>query len=219
MSSKRVYLILVGLLALGTLALVGGAYGINSLLESQARQSTDAKAKVSALQQQQTNLTQSKKDIAKYTDLYNITKAIVPENKDQAETVRQIVNIAGQNGIAIGSITFPASTLGASNTKTPSSGSAATAIVNPHPLSSTGDNKLNLSQLEKVPSIQGVYVLQITVASNQAKPVTYPQLINFLSGIENNRLTAEVTTIDITPSADSPGTFTFNLTLNSYIKP
>jgi len=216
MSSKRTYLILIGLLIVASLALIGGAYGINNLLEKQSKQLTSARAKVSALQQQQSNLTQSKKDIAKYTDLYQITKSIVPENKDQAETVRQIVNIASQNGISIGSITFPASTLGATSLKTPAAGAAP---VTTRPLSSTGSTGLNLSQLQKVPSIQGVYILQVDVQSNQSKSVTYPQLINFLDGIEHNRLTAEVTNIDITPSTQAPGTFTFNLTLNSYIKP
>jgi hypothetical protein len=220
MNSKRVHLLLIGLLLSAVAVLIGGTYGINSLLESQSQQVVAVKAKVNALQQQQTNLTRSKKEIAKYAELYSITKTIVPENKDQAETVRQIVKIANQNSISIGSITFPASTLGANGPKTPPAAASGSAPVVPtKPLSGAGDTKINLSQLQKVPSIQGVYVLQINMESDKDRAVTYPQLISFLDGIEHNRLTAEVTNIEITPSTDKPGTFTFSLILNGYIKP
>jgi|SRR5579884_2886211 len=223
MSSKRLHLLFIGLLVLLGLALVGGAYGVNSLLVQESDKAVSQKAKVAALQKEQQNLILAKKDIAGYADLYNITKAIVPESKDQAEIVRQIVNIAAKNNVSIGSITFPASTLGSTGTKlaAPGSSTTAPAAVVGKPLSATGsDGKLNLSQLLKVPNIPGVYILQTQITEDSKNPVTYQQLIGFLKDIEQNRLTAEVTNINITPSQDfAYSRFLFELTINSYIKP
>jgi hypothetical protein len=214
MSSKRLYRLLIGLLIIQVIAMVGGAYGINSLLETKSKQTVAQKAKVAALEAQRSNLTQAKKDINTYADLYKISKTIVPESKDQAEIVRQIVKIANKNNIAIASITFPPSTLGTSSK--PTTPGAATV----KPLSAAVSNgKLSLSQLLKVPNIPGVYILITEIQEDTKLPVTYPQLISFLNDIEQNRLTAEVTSIEITPSQGSFSQFSFKLNLNSYIKP
>ena len=195
MTAKRLHLLLLASIILLCAGLVGGAYGINSLLSTRAKTLVDLKAKSQALEQEQISLKKAKQDIAKYADLDKIAHAIVPEDKNQAEAVREIVNIAAANDISLSSITFPASTLG--NSTRPTSSSSTTAA--PSPAAASGNAKTNaLSQLQPVKSIAGIYLLQITVNGDPAKPVLYDKFINFLRDLEHNRRTAQVANISLT---------------------
>jgi len=212
MNSRRLYFVQLGLICLLVLSNIGGAYGIGKLLEGQSDKLVAAKAKIAGLEQQQHNLVQAKKDITTYSELYTISKRVVPANKDQAQTVRQIIKLASDNDISIGEITFPASSLGATTGKAATGATAA-------PAPKASDSKSALSQLVAVPGISGVYKLEINVVSDSHSTVSYPQLIGFLRDLESNRLTAEVDNIIITPSKDNSSRFTFNVQLSSYIKP
>lgn len=218
MNSKRTYLLMIAAVSVLILAILGGAYSSKGVLSTKSVALVELKAKLMGYQKQEASLKQAKKDIATYTSLYNIAKVVVPENKNQAETVRQIVKLASANSIALGSISFPSSTLGAG----PLGGAAATA--NKPTLNSGVTPKINignadLSQLTPVAGSPGVYVLQINVASDTSQPASYTQLISFLSALENNRQTAEVTSVNIVPDSIALNRFSFNLSLNSYIKP
>jgi cell division protein FtsB len=223
MTSKRLYFVLMGVSLLLVLGIIGGAYGTNSLLSTQSQKLVAQKAKLASLQQEQIELTKSKKDIATYTDLYNISKAIVPQSKDQTQTVRQIVELASNTGVTLQSITFPASDLGGSALSTtgtttvpaPAAGSPVSPATNPA-----------LSQLVAVPDIPGVYDLELTVTSSTdtGHLATFSQMINFLAALEQNRLTALVSKITIQPATNSDGStesglYSFVLTLDVYIKP
>jgi hypothetical protein len=202
MSSKRLFygmLVVIGLLIVG---LIVGAYGADRLLQSQSKQLVSDKLQTSVLSQEQTELIRAKQDIKKYQSLATITQAIVPQDKDQAETVLQLVNIANANGVALGSITFPSSSLGQAVGH--AAGSTAT---------------LNLSQLAPVLGIPGVYNLQLIVQSDASNPVPYSSFINFLNALENNRRTALISEISVQPDAKNRNTVTFTLTLDEYIKP
>lgn len=218
MNTKRTYYLMLSAVALLVLGILGGAYETKQYLTVKSVKLVELKAKLVGYDQQQAGLVSAKKEITKYTPLYNIAKVVVPENKNQAETVRQIDKLATANSINIGSISFPSSTLGNSiaggaNVPTPTTSlSGAPKIA---PKSST----INLSQLTAVVGSPGVYVLQISVASDVSQPASYKQLIGFLSALENNRLTAEVTTVNIVPDSTLPDRFSFTLNLNSYIKP
>lgn len=212
MNSKRAFYLMCGLILLFSLAVVASTYEINGLLGKQSQKLVGAKAKLAALQQEQVELKQAKKDIATYNDLYQISKVVVPENKNQAEAVRQIVNIAAQSGVNLQSITFPSSTLGGSKSigaagAAPAAGPSAIGAGNP-----------SLSQLRKVTNIPGVYVLELKVDGSTTHLNGYPELINFLAGLEQNRLTALVSDITILPD-NQHGIFQFTLTLDIYIKP
>jgi hypothetical protein len=201
MSSKRLFfgmLIIIGLLIVG---LIVGAYGADRLLQSQSKQLISDKLQTTVLSQEQTELIRAKQDIKKYQSLANITQAIVPQDKDQAETVLQLVNIANANGVALGSITFPSSSLG-----------QAVGI-------SASSATLNLSQLSPVVGIPGVYNLQLIVQSDATNPVPFSSFINFLTALENNRRTALISEISVQPNAKNRNTVTFTLTLDEYIKP
>lgn len=219
MSSKQVHKLLTGVLVCLLICLLGGAYGANKLLGTQSNKLVALKSKNQALQQEQINLDLAKKDIKTYGELNKIAEAVVPQDKDQAEAVREIVNISAANGVVLSSITFPASTLGNLPTGGVPSASSGTASGTSGAASASGNTKANtLSQLTPVPSIPGVYQLPITIKSDTDHPVLYASFINFLSDMEHNRRTSQVQSIELQPSSN-PDLVNFTLILNEYIKP
>lgn len=217
MTPKRLYFGLIGLIGLLIIGLLAGAFGINKVLTERSTQLTALKATAQALDKEQSGLAEAQQEVQKYAGLQKIAQAVVPEDKDQAEAVREIVNIAAANGVGLSAITFPASSLGSTGT-TPSSGATNSSAVTVGPVKpNTSAGKL--SQLQPVKNIPGVYVLQITVQSDPNKPVPYSSFINFLHALEHNRRTAQITSITLQPAANNPGSLSFTLTINEYIKP
>lgn len=199
MTSKRLFYLLVALAVLLTAGLFGGAYAANGILQEKAKAISQARSKSAALEQQQAQLAKAKKDVEKYSELGDIAASIVPQDKDQAQTIREITNIANDHGIRLGSVTFPSSTLGgAAGAKTTTNAA--------------------LSQLLPVPSIKGVYTLNIVLQSDDNYPVPYSKFISFLDALEHNRRTALVSGITLNPSTKNPDSVGFTLTLDEYIK-
>ena len=85
MNSKRTYFLMLTVVGLLTIAIFGGAYEAKAVLAKKSTQLVGLKANLQGYQMQETGLTQAKKQIVTYTDLYHIAKAVVPENKNQAE--------------------------------------------------------------------------------------------------------------------------------------
>ncbi len=201
MNSKRVFFMMIALVVL-SLSGIGAAvvYG-NKMLEQNSQELLSLKVDNKALEQQQTSLIQADKDIVKYSDLEEITQSIVPQDKDQARAVREVVQLASESGIKLKSITFPASSLGTTG--------------------ATGQStaKSTISQAVPVTGIEGLYSLEMNIVPENK--VAYYQFIDFLSKLEKNRRTALVTHISIDPtSADSKNTaISFSLTVNIFIKP
>ena len=220
MNGKRVHFLMLGLIALLMIGLLAGAYGANGLLGTKAASLVQLKAKSSALEKEQAALIIAKQQLMKYSVLNNIAKAIVPQDKDQAETVRELVKLANEHGVGIGSITYPASSLGIGKS-VPSAGSASSSGASNKPFTVPGVNAQSaaLSQLQIIKNIPGVYSLQIKIDSDPDASTSYAQLIGYLSALENNRRTAEVSTISFLPSPKYTGKITFSITLNEYIKP
>jgi hypothetical protein len=199
MKPKQLYYGLTGLLILLGLGFIGVAYEANSVLGNQATKLSKLRADSDVLDSTQVTLAKNKQDIAKYKDLNSIAASIVPQDKDQAEAVREIVNLAQQSGIGkLSSITFPSSNLGAT-------------------VGAVGNS--NLTQLTPVKGMAGVYQLQITVTQGTGDEVPYNQLTSFLEKLEQNRRTAQVSSITVQPKADNPNLVTFTLVINEYIKP
>ncbi len=218
MTSKRLHTVLLAGLALLFLGLIGGTYAINKLLTSQADKLIALKAKSMALDQEQLSLNRASKDIKKYDSLDKIAQAVVPQDKNQAEAVREIVNIAAANDVSLVSISFPASTLGNLPGGTVAPSSSGSSVAGPAP--SAGSSKAgSLSQLTPLKNIPGVYQLPITIKGDTNNPVQYEKFINFLSDLEHNRRTAQVETITLQPTIGNRDFVTFELTLSEYIKP
>ena len=214
--SKRVYAALITVIVLLLAGLLVGAYGVNKLLGTKADKLIALKAKSQALDQEQLGLAGAKKEVKTYAGLQTIAQTVVPEDKDQAEAVREIVNIAAANNVNLAAINFPASTLG--NSAAGATG-AVTNTAPTHVTASANSPTAKLSQLVAVKNIPGVYDLQIVVQGDPNKPVQYNSFINFLSALEHNRRTAQISAITLQPATTSPNLLVFTLTLNEYIKP
>jgi hypothetical protein len=203
MNSKKLFFILCALLLVingaGAAALVYG----NKMLVKQNDKLTQLKVEASSLEDVQQSLVNAKKDIQTYADVETIAKTVVPQEKDQARTVREIVKLAADSGISISSVSFPSSSLG--NKATTAPGAAASG-----PSANT--------QTQKVEGINNVERLEVTVSSDSSRPVLFTSFVSFLERLEQNRRTAQVTNINIQPVSDNRNFLTFTLTLNVYIK-
>lgn len=193
MDARKTYFALWGVIVLAFVALGAGTYICTGILKTKSLDVKTARLQSRVVEENQTLLRKAKADIQKYSDLAAVAKSIVPQDKDEAQTVHEITNLAAQNGIALGSITFPSSAL--------------------------GDNKTPNTQLVPVKSIPGVYSLQITVTSDAKNSVPFNNFVNLLNALEHNRRTALVTGIALQPDAKVPGNLFFSLTLEEYIKP
>lgn len=206
MNGKRFHYVMIGLTGVFAVAIFGSVLLANQLLKQQSKKLYDLKLQSQILSQKQVALGKAKKDINLYSELEREAKLIVPQDKDQAEAVREIVNIAKSAGISITSIIFPSSTLG--NTPAKSGGTSAGAAT----------KAPAISQTQAVPGLKGVYTMPITVQVTNA-PVAYSNFTTFLSKLEKNRRTSQVSSVNIQPLASSPGKVNFTLIVNAYIKP
>ena len=204
LTSKLLSRILLGLFSVICLAILVGAYEANNILQTRANALSILEGKNKELNDQQTQMQINRNNLKKYDQLNIIAQSIVPQDKNSDIVTRQIINLASSANIPTGSmsITFPSSNLGSNTTAT-------------SPNSST--NKL--SQLSKVPGISGVYDLPITVSIGQDTTVSYKNFLQFLSAIQQNRRTANVSSVSITPSSQNSNNVSFTLIIDEYIKP
>src|SRR3989344_2351984 len=114
MNSKRFYFFMAGVASLLVASVIVSAVIGNNLLQKKSEELVSLKLDSKVLDEQRLSLAQAKQDIEKYSDLEDEAKAIVPQDKDQAEAVREIVKIASDSGVDLSAITFSASTLGTS---------------------------------------------------------------------------------------------------------
>lgn len=210
MTPRKFFMIMCGIIAILIVLIAAGVFGGNMIIKKQSLKLTDLKSKTKVVEDQQTSLNQAEKDIVTYKDLNNITRSIVPQDKDQAKTVREISKFASETGIALKDITFDVSNLGqAAATPSPAAEKNAAAQAPSLP---------PLTQVKPVEGIPGVYALELKIASEEIDPVPYDNFLNFLEKLESNRRTAHVTKIDLKPTTDG-SKLSFSLTLNAYVKP
>ena len=221
MSAKKVFYGLIVLSFLLCGLMVGTAVLGNIVFKKQFEKLSELKAKNQVLEQQSLSLIKAKQDIEKYNELNEITRQIVPQDKDQARTVREISRIAQESGISLSSISFEASTLGEkrSSTPAPSSGEASGSSSTPEQTAtSPAATSRALTQVKPVKGISGVYALGINIKTSDDDPITYGQFLTFLEKLESNRRTAHVGRISVTPE-DGGANVTFSLTLNAFVRP
>ena len=217
MTTKKMFYIMLSAVTGSVVGIVALIYFGNVILTKQSNKLIDTKAINLSLDKQETSLIKAKKDINKYQNLEEITQAIVPTDKDQARAAREIITIAQNNGFKLKTITFPASNLGSkpakSNTPTPTDTKTETQD---QPKTETQNP---ISQAIPVKDIKGVYSLEITIAPEQN--ISYYQFIDFLTDLEKNRRTAQVTSVKIEPKSSvlSNPQLNFSLTLNIFLKP
>jgi len=216
MDSKRFRLVLVGILVFLILVFVVICVFGLSLLKSESDKMVDSKLKNETADAQLASLEASKKTIAEYSYFKSIASSVIPNDKDQAEAVLEIFQIAQQAGIALQSVSFPASSLGlqGSSAAPPATGDSSATVSK------------TISQAKPVSGIPGLYSVQLTITPatgsqvSDDQRVTYAKMLSFLKGIESNRRTAQITQVNIQPSdSGSNDEIDFTLTVNIFIKP
>lgn len=193
MNSKRFSYLMIGVVTLLFIVIIGVTIMGDALFKKQSEKLSNLKAQNQVIKEQEVSLAQAKSDIEKYTPLDEIAKSVVPQDKNQAKTIREINSIASDSGIKLQQISFTSSNL--------------------------GQGSQNISQVSPVEGIKGVYSLEITVSSGDTNPVSYYKFLKFLEKLEANRRTAHVSSINVTPSEKNTGTVSFSLVLNAYLKP
>jgi hypothetical protein len=197
LTSFRLFVLLSIACGLLVAAAFGLTYGANKLFARQGQTLEDAKINYDIAQNREQALQSAEANIKKYEQLNIIAQGILPQEKDQALTVREIVAIAAQHNVPLSSVTFPDSKLGVS---TKSKTNAATE-----------------SQLTAVKGISGLYVMEIKVASSGV--TRYDNFLRFISALQSNRRTANITSVNATPSEANRNFVSFNLNINAYIRP
>lgn len=206
MTPKRVFFVMLAAVAVLLGLSAAGTYTARKLIIAEGVKLTDLKLEKEVLDRQTEALIQAKQDISKYESLELIARSVVPQDKDQAKTVLELVTMAKASGIKITSVAFPDSLLG----QISKGGSGAKKGPSTDP---------NLTQLTPLDNPKGVYSMDIRIETDQEDPISFNQLISFLSALENNRRTAQVTNISISPRPENRNLVTFSLTLTSYVKP
>lgn len=213
--SKTLRLALISCLVLLGLGFFATAFLGLSALSKKSQSLVQLKSQSQNTDTRLNNLEQAKKEVDKYRYFKDVAKTVIPSDKNQAATVLEIYQMAQQSGIAIQSITFPASTLGQSAGK-PVPGLKADAT--------SASAQTALTQAKPVSGIPGLYSLELTITPAAGKDVpaaqqvTFPKMLDFLKRIENNRHTAQITAVGIQPASDNQ-TLSFTLTINIFIKP
>ncbi len=215
LNSRRLRLVLIGGLLLSVVAFLAIAFFGLGLLSTKSQKIVDLKVQTETADAQLANLESSKKQIEKYSYFKDVAKTVIPSDKDQAESVLEIFQMADASGIAIQSITFPASTLGLTTSTTTATQQDAT---------SSSSTRSVLSQAKPVTGIPGLYSLELTITPDYGntvpadKQITYDKMLAFLNRIENNRHTAQITQVNIQPPTNNQS-LSFSLTVNIFIKP
>lgn len=214
MTQKRLFIILA-ILCFVTFIGIGGLYYFGDMmLRKQTKTLLDKKIDIAALEEEEKSLAQAKKDIEKYKNINEISKAIVPQDKDQAKTVRDILSNAAKSQTPVQSIVFNASTLGQKTpTTTGQNGTSGTATTTPT------KTPPPITQVKPVDGIPGVYSMEITLSNTKETATNYASIINFLRNLENSRRTAHIANITLTPDKQNPNIITYAITLKVYIKP
>lgn len=194
LSPKRFFYVMTGWVALLLVISIAAVVVGNNMLAAKNDKLAELKLENSVLDEQRIALAQAKRDIQQYAELEGIAKQIVPQEKDQARTVRELINFGKATGVNIISVGFSTSTLG-------DKANAPSAIT----------------QLEPVEGLSGVYQMEINLGTGNT--IDFPTLIAFMDRLESNRRTAQVSEITITPSAEDRNLLDFSLALNVYIKP
>lgn len=221
MNSRKVYFAMIGILVLlGGVLLATVVIG-NNHLKRQSDKLVAAKLDQQSLNEQQTALIKAKKDLEKYSDLLSIARSIVPQDKDQAKAVREIVRFAEESGVTLESISFDDSTLGqaaAAPAATAGGEGATTAPAAGTPPAKPATPPI--TQAKPVAGIPGVYSVPITILSTKNNN-QFPNFLDFISKLENNRRTAQVEKVSITPGRTQEGFeyINFSLTVNIFVKP
>lgn len=216
MNPKNIRWMLIGSIGLLLLLFIAISTFGTSMISSKSRHIADLKAREELATAQLSRLFAAQKEIERYSYFNEVAKAIIPSDKNQAQAILDISTFALQSGFEIESITFPNSTLGQRAAKPATTQNAAETEAK--------TTAAAISQAKPFPGVTGLYILPITVAPQNGqqvadnKKVNFPKLYEFLSRLERNRRTAQISEVTLTLDDNSPE-LNFELDMNVFLKP
>ena len=217
MNPKRFYYVMTTTFIISILGGCAMLYFANTILIKRSASVVDLKLESAEVEAQLSAYQAAKKDVQSYAYLNDIINSALPQDKDQARTVREIFQLASLSGITIKSIQFPSSTLGAA-ASSPTTGATTTPSTTPTPPKTSP-----VTQAKPVTGLNGIYSVETLVtpyADDKNYKVTYSQLITFLQKIESNRRAMQVANIQLNPlGQNSSDSISFTLILNIFIRP
>jgi len=208
MTAKRLYFVLLasmGLLVIGAGAMVYLGY---NFMSKSSDSLVNAKLENIAIEEQEINYAQARKDLEKYEDLGVLLRDVLPKEKDQALAVRELYKIGDETNISVDSIQFPASSLGQK---------PATTTGGTTPTTTTSSTVTQAKAVEGLSGVLGIDV-ELTLKPKSGTSIPYDNMIQFLQKVELNRRSMQVKKITVTPDAKNGG-LTFNVTLTIFVKP
>lgn len=209
LNNKMLHWLLLGGLVLSVLVFFIVMIEGLSLLSAKSRQLVNLRVQSQTADAQLSNLEQTKKDVEKYSYFKDVAQTVIPNDKDQAEAVLELNQMAAQAGISLQNITFATSNLGGKTTASSAAASSAASAI---------------SQAQPVPGAAGLYALELTITADNSRTlpaslqVTYPKILDFLKRIESSRRTAQIVEVNIQPVADSDS-LSLTLVINIFMKP
>lgn len=209
-------------LLISFVAFIGIVYYGRAHLSDKSLEVVELKLRNIELLEQQTAYRSARANVEKYAYVQEIMDSALPKEKDQAKTARQIFLLAEQSGITLSAIQYPASTLSATPAAPIAKQQDGSDSVQQDSAKPTEPQK-TISQAEPVTGLAGVYSIKavVTPITDDTNPVTYEELIDYLSRLESDRRALQVTDIQVSPQAKSTGspTISFTLTIKIFIKP
>lgn len=210
MNARKFFYVMITIFSLSLIGGGGMLYIANNILQNRSNNIVDLKLDSAEAEAQLAAYQSAKKDVEKYSYLSDIINSALPQDKDQARSVREIFLMAENAGITLKSVTFNSSTLGSKSSSASASSSSDTASA-------------TITQAKPVKGLTGIYSIETTVtpyADDENYKVTYDQLIQFLQSIESNRRAMQVASLQLNPLGQSESdSISFVLTLNIFIKP
>lgn len=229
MSSKKARNLLLALLGLGVIVFIAIGFIGTSMLSKKSTAMVELKVKSANIDAQLINLSQAKKDVEKYKTFNDIAASVIPKDKNQVQAIADIFQIAEESGISLQSVVFPTSTLGSKKSAAPPATTSDQApSTAQQSATTTTATQTAITQAKPYSAVPGLYSLELTITPQvgdtipPSRQVTFPKFIDFLSSIENNRRTAQITRVSIQPVNTDSGTgdlVNFTLVLNIFIKP
>lgn len=226
MNNKKARNLLLGMLGLAIMLFIAISIIGASMLSKKSQEMVSLKVKSANIDSQLINLAQAKKDVEKYKSFNDIAASVIPKDKNQVQAIADIFQIAKESGISLQSVTFPTSNLGANKPAVPS-GASVGSSGNQTATAATPTQSA-ISQAKPFSAVPGLFSLELTVTPQVGdtlspdQQVTFSEFITFLSAIENNRRTAQITRVSIQPistNSNASDLINFTLTLNVFIKP
>ncbi len=191
MTAKQLYYTLIGLCVVLLIGLAGSIYLGLTMLDRQADELRQAEIEREVIDIQGLSLLRALNEIEEFSELEEVAQRIIPQEKDQARTVREIISISQQSGANVSSFSFPSSDL--------------------------GDEDDIVSQALPVAGIPGLFELEITIQDTNG--TGFNQFIAFLEGLEQNRRTSQVKSVTINPDSEARSVVEFSINLSVFIRP